>query len=757
MKVQTTERTITMSGDFKQTQAKIICNEAMFTLLADKLYRNKIRAAIRELCCNAADAHKEGGNAEPFVVSLPNGLEPYFKVTDEGLGLAECDVLDLYQNFGASTRSDTDEVTGGFGLGSKAPYAYTQTFNVISRFGGEKRTYVCFRDSKGVPSTTLMAAENTEEGNGLEVSFRVEPRDFDEFYTEAAHVLKAFKQAYKVVGHDIELPEEVVERAGEGWSVLAATKDRWGYQNNNQASVVRMGNVDYPIPVESLSKLLPANRKVWSEINVILEAPVGALSPTPSREDLEINEAMESFLESKLQEIRGCLLEQIVHVITSCTSMWNARIALRLLREDSTFQLVTDSGSHDVPRWNGQEIRDTIVVGEVPGARVTKYTRDQKYVDYTYKACVKSGDSWKFKPKDSDVLVLDNLSGTDFKLKNYVRHEMVQGQRLFLITVSTKAALKAILKIVGKGVRELRLASELDLSEDTKAALKAARDANRKPRADGTPAPRRKKGTVRGYQLSDTCGEYAEAEKFWELIEDGVPYKGRQGVYVVIHRWETEDVGGLSIDRGSLRRAIRVLKKYHWEDFELIAVKKSDAKKLEAEPGWVTPDCIALDTYKLLVNSAEHRVAHELSGTSLKWSEWSTELVKHPFWGALKGKLYERANIIQNLFSLAKHENLATTSTLVSLMTAADISVDPDIKQDVLSLERLVHYLDARKAALPKVQNQTIEDRVANDPYTPLVELLDKYPMLFLTDLSKDADKLCDYINLVDSQETDNE
>lgn len=744
-----------MSGDFKQTRAKIICNDAMFTLLADKLYRNKIRAAIRELCCNAADSHTESGNTGPFLVTMPNGMEPYFKVTDEGLGLAEEDVLNLYQNFGASTRAGTDNVTGGFGLGSKAPYAYTQTFNVISWFNGEKKTYVCFRDEDGVPSTTLTASEDTEAANGLEVSFRVEAKDFDEFYTEAAHVLKAFKQAYKVEGYELSFPEEVVTHTGDGWSVIDNQKDKWGYRDRVPTSIVRMGNVDYPIPVESLSKLSEASQNIWAKLGIILDVKVGALSPTPSREDLEINTTMETYLGSHLDSVQEALMVGFVKTVNDCASVWDARLALRELKGDNTFSLLTGGCRTGVPKWHGQAIEDEVDVRKLSDVRMVKYIRDEKYIKGEYRPCVKTGDTYRFKPRENDVLIIDNLTGTDFKLKNFVRHEMTSGERLILITATTKKALKSVLAVIGKGQRELKLASELDLSDETKAELKAIRAANRPQRPDGGPAARRKRGTVKGYKLNDTCNAYAESESFWEEVDGGVPYKGKQGVYVIIHRWESfpwkdrED----TMSPKTLRPAIRVLQKYHWEDFELIAVKKAEAEKLADEPGWVTVDALVQDTYDLLRNSQEWHAAQKASHSSVNWRAHDQN--EHPFWKRLES--YNRKQIARGMISLAQSEELATTSTFVTLMLSVDTAADKDVETEVSDLGTLIHYADRRPYQTANDSDERLADRIAKDPYTPLAEVCDKYPMLLLTDVNNNRSKLCDYINLIDSQETDND
>ena len=53
-----------------------------FRILSDGLYSDKILAVVRELSCNAYDAHVAAGMFVPFEVHLPHALEPWFSVKD---------------------------------------------------------------------------------------------------------------------------------------------------------------------------------------------------------------------------------------------------------------------------------------------------------------------------------------------------------------------------------------------------------------------------------------------------------------------------------------------------------------------------------------------------------------------------------------------------------------------------------------------------------------------------------------------------
>lgn len=140
----------------------------MAELLSKKLYSNPTLAVIRELLSNAIDV--SGCNID---IQAPSFLEPTFVVRDYGTGLSREDVMTLYTTYGESTKRDINSVIGGFGVGSKSPFALTDTFTVTSRYKGERTDYVCYKD-KGFPRIREVCSAHTDEPDGLEVRVPIE-------------------------------------------------------------------------------------------------------------------------------------------------------------------------------------------------------------------------------------------------------------------------------------------------------------------------------------------------------------------------------------------------------------------------------------------------------------------------------------------------------------------------------------------------------------------------------------------------------
>ena len=194
MKLQNEVNNVVRSDDFEQSNYTIEASAKAFSILSDGLYSNKIRAVIRELSTNAYDAHVEAGKPKvPFNVTMPDRFNPHFAIRDFGTGLSHEDCMNLYTTYFGSTKTNTNDAVGCLGLGSKSPFAYTDSFIVTSYHNGKVRVYNSFKDEHNKPVFALMSEDDTTEANGLHVLFSVDTDDVEEFKQEAEEVYKHFK------------------------------------------------------------------------------------------------------------------------------------------------------------------------------------------------------------------------------------------------------------------------------------------------------------------------------------------------------------------------------------------------------------------------------------------------------------------------------------------------------------------------------------------------------------------------------------
>lgn len=110
-----------------------------FRSLFGDLYANPFISMIREIVANAHDANRQSGYNGPVEISVhKDGVEYYIEIKDHGVGMTYDDMVNIYTTFFKSTKSDSNESIGGFGIGSKSPLAYADYFIATSVKDGKK-------------------------------------------------------------------------------------------------------------------------------------------------------------------------------------------------------------------------------------------------------------------------------------------------------------------------------------------------------------------------------------------------------------------------------------------------------------------------------------------------------------------------------------------------------------------------------------------------------------------------------------------
>ena len=268
---------------------KIATSPKAFQILSANLYSDRPYAIVRELLCNALDAHKAAGTTDtPVEVTLPTRLRPQFSVKDYGTGLSHSAVMELYTTYFASDKTHTNELTGGLGLGSKSPFAYTDQFTVVSRYNGRCRTYQAFIAEDGTPSITLVADVESHLRNGLEVIVPVKQEDVDKFREGLQRFLQFLDINIQISGGEISraAPIDQIELDGVRLQLFDLKTQR---TDSNLKFYIEQGGVTYPapshLPISNLvSTFLHATYMI--DVYAVLHVPIGTFSIAPSREAL---------------------------------------------------------------------------------------------------------------------------------------------------------------------------------------------------------------------------------------------------------------------------------------------------------------------------------------------------------------------------------------------------------------------------------------------------------------------------------------
>ena len=282
-------------GGGKTIDFGISNNAEFFHILSSTLYTNQELAVVREVLCNAWDAHIEAGCTDKAViVSTKNGK---FSVQDFGHGIHKDKIGPIYGTYGASTKKNDGGQTGGFGLGCKAPFAYTDHFEVISCHEGVKTIYSMSKSSAevdGKPGIIPIASFPTAE-SGITVSLAFKQNsDWSIFTNYVRHVTRNGEMKVELNGHLLE----VHPFSSMTEDFLVTTQLNQDHRSNGRL-YVRYGNVVYPIPdneaytstyryIEHYLEQLP--QIYSSRYNIVFQAPAHSIGVTPSRESLSMQE-----------------------------------------------------------------------------------------------------------------------------------------------------------------------------------------------------------------------------------------------------------------------------------------------------------------------------------------------------------------------------------------------------------------------------------------------------------------------------------
>ena len=170
---------ITTSRNFQSLNFGIKNPAFIFKLLCDKIYKNPLKTIVQEYMCNARDAHRELKNEEtPIEVYLPNELSSNLIIKDFGPGLSPERIEDVFIYLGESTKRDSNTQTGGFGIGAKVAWAYTDSFTIISFYNNTKTTFLAYTGETGVGKLDMISKVPTDLKNGVEIHIAIKPEDF---------------------------------------------------------------------------------------------------------------------------------------------------------------------------------------------------------------------------------------------------------------------------------------------------------------------------------------------------------------------------------------------------------------------------------------------------------------------------------------------------------------------------------------------------------------------------------------------------
>jgi len=289
-------------------------------ILRSKMYTNPVQTSVQEYICNGRDAMREAKtfSITPLEICVPNTFKPTFKVRDFGVGLSPERVRDVFVMYGSSTKRGDNGQTGGFGIGAKSAWAYTDSFTITSFYNGIRYEYVAHLGGNNSGVLDIISKTETTEPNGVSVEFAVKPNDVNTFKEAIFRCIRYWSpSSYKLLGTvDFIVPKILIET--DDIIVLP-------YEKVNNINGFIIDNIVYPNIKQEGS---------WQEYHVsglsgrfLLKFKTGEIDINPNRESIINNTKNHEVIKRKIKSVESFIQKErdevLKHVNKSAKNILN--------------------------------------------------------------------------------------------------------------------------------------------------------------------------------------------------------------------------------------------------------------------------------------------------------------------------------------------------------------------------------------------------------------------------------------------------
>lgn len=329
----------------EKIEVRVLESAKIQRLLYSKIYTDVKQAAVREILQNALD------ESNKVDIMLPSIDLPIFSIRDYGPGMSPEFIRKNFSTMGFSSKEHGNDKVGFMGIGSKAPFAYTDSFNITSHFQNTAYFYILNLTDDG--AQIVLSNTQPTASTGVEVSWKVNDEDMDEFKTALGQVLYYIPTKFEIeVRADARglmsaqgpsegaiitrsfprLSDHSCSHKGNGWKIMSYPRDRDG------SSIVTMGRIGYRTTPEVLNGLSAMARNLLRMPGIVLEFDNGDLVPNPNRETLNYNDVTKKAVVDRAELMVKELLGQMQAKIDAEPTKWDgARVIIDMLERSYSF------------------------------------------------------------------------------------------------------------------------------------------------------------------------------------------------------------------------------------------------------------------------------------------------------------------------------------------------------------------------------------------------------------------------------------
>ena len=429
-------------GDIQEHRVGIDKSNIDFitTLLTSNLYSKPLESFLRETVANAYDSHVEAGSSEHILLLIEDISYSTYRISvrDYGVGVSPERFEAIYKNIGSSTKRQSNDYIGMFGIGRFSCLSCADTAHITSYYNNTKYSYVMYKNGGGINIDKISETKG-EFKTGLEVSID-KYLSYSISLTEAISGLCLFDKLYISYKGSNSALRNRVESFNSRKIFNHKTFSSCSFLSNNK-NYFRVGNILYS---NNDSRLATQN-------GIIVNLPIGSVDITPNREELQFTNYTEKEITSRIKAVKEELQELLDSKVTGDLTL-SAFAEGIALNSTFNFELYDDKGNPDIIKINRGDVTlklDNLTIdGEALPDNYLEFLEIAKYVgvgkELTHK--VLTGNSYYSRRTPNTELKRLLLGDYDIILKG----DVITRQVTFLYF--TESVLKPTVVLVHGGL-----------------------------------------------------------------------------------------------------------------------------------------------------------------------------------------------------------------------------------------------------------------------------------------------------------------
>lgn len=303
MIINAAQSNVQVLGDIQEFKTSIDPKNLEFitTLLSSNLYSNPEQSFIREIVSNAWDSHVEAGTTDiPVIIQFKDraGKDLYdISIRDFGTGLSPERFKTIFCNIGSSTKRESNDFIGCFGIGRYSALACSNTVYITSYYEGTVYYYMMVKSGNCI-TTNLISQNSTKEKNGVEITIK------NISYAQRSNYYKALK-------YITFFPNIYVEGYSDINNIKIKRFKNFATSSTIVDDKILLGNVLYPLDFNILDQV---TKDIYFNIKytgIVFRFNIGDLEVTPNREAIIYNSSTISKIKRKIYDTKTEITEII--------------------------------------------------------------------------------------------------------------------------------------------------------------------------------------------------------------------------------------------------------------------------------------------------------------------------------------------------------------------------------------------------------------------------------------------------------------